>query len=724
MNIPFVRTIGAALSLIEKQVENTINLLEKEATVPFIARYRKDQTGGLDETQILAIKELLSSLQELEKRKEFVLKTIEEQNQLTTELKEKILQAKSLIELEDLYLPYKQKRKTRGVKAKEKGLEPLAKMLMSQTSDDVHYLAQRFVKGGNQSRLLSGTDEALQGARDIIAEWVNERISARNKMRKLFEREGILQSKITKKAKDLINENPTDSKAQEANKYKDYFDFSEVARKAKSHRILALFRGEKDGWLKVKIAPDSERALERLLPLFVRGSNEASQQVQLAVEDAYKRLLRPSLETEIRGQLKAKADEIAIEVFAGNLRELLLAPPVGAKKILAIDPGFRSGCKVVCLNEKGDFLKYQSIFPHPPQNKRLEAEEVIKKLINQYQIEVIAIGNGTAGRETEKIIQPITKGSGIEVYLVNEDGASIYSASKVAREEFPKEDLTVRGAISIGRRLMDPLAELVKIDAKSIGVGQYQYDVDQKALKNKLDATVESCVNSVGININTASKYILTYVSGLGNTLAQNIIDYRTQNKGISSRAELKKVPRMGAKSYEQSIGFLRVDNKKNPLDNSAVHPENYSLVKQIAKDLNCTIPDLIGNKELVGKIDAKKYISETVGALTFQDILNELLKPSRDPRQEAEVFEFDQNITDITDVISGMILPGIVTNVTNFGAFVDLGIKQNGLIHISNMSDTFVSDPSEILKVNQKIQAKVLDVDVARNRIGLKLED
>lgn len=715
MNNKFFIQISKTLGLKSHNVENTIKLIEEDATVPFIARYRKDNTGGLDETQILNIKTLLHELKELEKRKEFIIKTISEQGKLSKELERKIIECSKLIELEDIYLPFKLKRKTKATKAREQGLESLAKMLMAQNSNDVFSMASKFV-----NTEVSSEEQALQGARYIIAEWINERINARNKIRKLFQREAIIVSKITKKTKDLLKENKDQNKVKEINKYKDYFDFNESANRAKSHRILALFRAEKESFLKVKIEPLEEKAIDILKPIFIRDTNEASEQVILAIKESYKKLLKPSLETELRKQLKEKADKVAIDVFADNLRELLLASPVGAKKILAIDPGFRSGCKVVCLNEKGDFLKYETIFPHSPQLQKTQAEEIIKDLIKKYKIEVIAIGNGTAGRETEQLVKNL-KIENVKIYLVNEDGASIYSASKVAREEFPKQDITVRGSISIGRRLMDPLAELVKIDAKSIGVGQYQYDVDQKALKNKLDFVVESCVNSVGININTASKYILTYVSGLGETLAQNIINFRKENKRINSRKELKKVARMGAKSYEQSIGFLRVKNKANPLDDSAVHPENYSLVKEIAKDLKCSLPELIGNKELIHKIDKSKYLQK-VGSHTFNDIIAELTKPSRDPRSEAEVFEFDLNIKTINDIVTEMILPGIVTNVTNFGAFIDLGIKQNGLVHISNMSDTFISDPSEVLKVNQKIMVKVIEVDIQRARIGLSL--
>lgn len=705
MKTNFVKDIALQLQLKLHAVENTLNLLENDATIPFIARYRKDQTGGLDELQIQAIQELWQQLIVLEKRKAFILKTIEELNLLTPELKEKIFLANDLSLLEDIYLPFKQKRKSKASIAIEKGLEGLAKMLMTQNATDVLSMARRFI-----TEKVPNEQEALQGARDIIAEWVNERLTARAKMRLLFQQEAIVQSKWTKKDKD-----------NEAQKYKDYFDFFEQCQKIKSHRILAIFRGEDEGFLKVKIEPNQEKALDMLKPLFIRDTNAASEQVAQAIEEAYKRLLKPSLETELRQQLKEKADKVAIDVFAQNLTELLLAAPVGAKRTLAIDPGFKSGCKVVCLSEKGDFLKYETIFPHQPQNQREEAKHKLKTLIEKYAVEVIAIGNGTAGRETESLVKELDLAKNIAIYMVNEDGASIYSASKVAREEFPNEDVTVRGAISIGRRLMDPLAELVKIDAKSIGVGQYQYDVNQKALKNRLDTVVFSCVNNVGVNVNTASKYLLTYVSGLGETLAQNIIDYRKENKGIRSRNELKKVSRMGAKSYEQSIGFLRIEDAENPLDNSAVHPENYALVAQMAKDLNCTIKDLIGNTELIKKINASQYLTK-IGVMAFNDIIAELKKPSRDPRSEAETFAFDPFIKTINDIHLQMILPGIVSNVTPFGAFVDLGIKHNGLIHISNMSDTFIKDPSELLKVNQKIMAKVIDVDIQRGRIGLSL--
>ncbi|MGB0885998.1 MAG: Tex family protein, partial [Chitinophagales bacterium] len=665
-----IKTIAQALNFKHHFVENTINLLDEDASVPFIARYRKDNTGGLNETQILSIKEMLEQIKELEKRKKYILKAIDDQGKLTPELKAKIENTQELIVLEDLYLPFKLKRKTRGTTARDKGLEGLAKMLMTQNGNDVQAMAKRFL-----NKDVKTTEDALQGARDIIAEWVNERLSAREKMRKLFKREAIITSKLSKK-----------DKTEAAQKYRDYFEFSESSSKIKSHRLLAIFRGEKESFLKVKIEPNKAKAVDILKPMFVRDVNKASLEVEKALEDAYKRLLKPSLETELRKELKDKADKVAIDVFAENLKELLLAAPVGAKKTMGIDPGFRSGCKVVCLNEKGDFLKYESIFPHAPQVQKAKAEETLKALIQKYKIEVIAIGNGTAGRETERLVKNLNLDKSIQIYLVNEDGASIYSASEVAREEFPREDLTVRGAISIGRRLMDPLAELVKIDAKSIGVGQYQYDVNQKQLKNRLDAVVESCVNNVGVNINTASKYILTYISGLGETLAQNIIDYRKENKGISSRKELKKVARMGAKSYEQCIGFIRVNNPKNPLDNSAVHPENYDLVKTIAKDLNTNIENLIGNKELISKLNKTRYL-KNVGVMTLNDIINELQKPSRDPRSAAEAFSFDENIKTIADVVPRMILPGIVTNVTNFGAFIDLGIKQNGLVHISNMS-------------------------------------
>lgn len=704
MHKNIIQQIAQATQLATQNVENTIHLLSEDASIPFIARYRKDQTGNLDENQIIAIKKLWEEQKTLAKRKTFILKNLEEQKKLSDELKQKIEACTSLVYLEDLYLPFKQKRKTKAEMARQKGLEPLAKMLMAQQQNNIHQLAQGFVKNE-----VKTTEDALAGARYIIAEWVNERLSARNKIRQLFERNAIVSVKQKAKADE-----------EKVKKYKAYTSFSQKAKRCKSHQILAIFRGEKENILSVNIAPAEEDALVILEKIFLKNHSESTQQIKIALTDAYKRLLKPSLETELRQQLKLSADKVAIEVFAENLRELLLSPPIGEKQLLAIDPGFKSGCKMVALNKKGDFLDYKTIFPHPPQSQSIKASEDILAFINRYQIEAIAIGNGTAGRETEQFIKNLHLNENIKIYLVNEDGASIYSASKVAQEEFPNKDLTVRGAISIGRRLLDPLAELVKIDPKAIGVGQYQYDVNQKELKNSLDTVVISCVNAVGVNVNTASKYILTYVSGLGETLAQNIIDYRRKNKGISSRNELKKVARMGTKSFEQSIGFLRVENPKNPLDNSAVHPENYALVQQIAKNLNCEIKDLLNNTEWIKTIDYALY-KQLVGEHTFKDILNELQKPNRDPRGESQSFEF-ADIKSINDLHEGMILPCIVSNVTNFGAFVDLGIKQNGLIHISNLSTTFVSNPTDIVKVNQKLMAKVIEIDIERNRIAMSL--
>ncbi len=710
----YVKEVSARTHLPATKVEKVLGLLAEGATIPFIARYRKDTTGGMDEVAIQTVNACWAEVQLLEKRKEFVLKSIREQGKLTENLHKDIVACTSLTALEDLYLPYKQKRSTRAEKARNLGLEPLAKILMRQQNIDVLDAAKRFVWGD-----VKDTGEALRGARDIMAEWMNERIAVRDKLRSMFKRSSVIEAKITKKAKDLLEENGRPAK--EVNKYRDYFDFTEPASRSKSHRLLALFRAEKEGYLRLRIAPDEDHAIRWMHRYFCKGYSQATEQVELAAIDAYKRLLRPTLETEWRKTLKERADKVAIEVFAGNLRELMLAPPVGEKRILAIDPGFRTGCKVVCLSEKGDFLKYQTIFPHPPQSRIVEAKDQIQALVNQYAIQAIGIGNGTAGRETQSFVTSIAFGKEIPVYMVNEDGASIYSASEVAREEFPDLDVTVRGAISIGRRLMDPLSELVKIDPKSIGVGQYQHDVDQKMLRNTLDFVVRSCVNSVGVDVNTASKYLLTYVSGLGPTLAENIIRYRTEHGSFSSRNDLKKVPRMGAKAFQQCIGFLRVKNERNPLDNSAVHPENYEVVRQMAKDLGTTVNQLVGNPDKVNNIESSKY-EQQVGKHTLTDILEELGKPGRDPRSSAELFQFDQTIHVIYDLHPGLILPAIVTNVTNFGAFVDIGIKQNGLIHISNLSGTFVDDPSKIVRVNQKIKVEVLEVDIPRSRIALRL--
>lgn len=702
------RHISQTLHLPEQAVANTLKLLTEGATIPFISRYRKEATGGLDEVQITSIDTAYKKLQELSKRKETILNTIDEQGKLTNELRSRITQCMDATELEDIYLPYKPKRRTRAEVARNKGLEPLAKMLMSQNSNGIESMAMRFVKDE-----VKNTDEALQGARDIIAEWVNENERSRSLIRNIFAREARITSKVIA------------GKETEADKYRDYFDWSEPLSRCSSHRILAIRRGENDGFLRVSITPtDDTIAIERLERQFIRTNGECAKQISLAVRDSYKRLLRPSIETEYANSSKAKADEEAIRVFAANLKQLLLAAPLGQKRVLAIDPGFRTGCKVVCLDEQGNLLHNETIYPHPPKSDYTGAARKLTRLVEQYKIEAISIGNGTASRETEMFVTSQRYDRTLQVFVVSEDGASIYSASQVAREEFPDYDVTVRGAVSIGRRLMDPLAELVKIDPKSIGVGQYQYDVNQNELKASLDRTVEYCVNSVGVNVNTASKHLLTYISGLGATLAQNIVNYRTEHGPFSSRSELKRVPRMGEKSYEQSVGFLRIPGAKNPLDNSAVHPERYSLVEQMAKDLRCTVSELITNTELRAKIDINRYTSSTVGLPTLQDILCELEKPGRDPRQAIEVWNFDERIRTIDDIKAGMVLPGIVTNVTNFGCFVDIGIKENGLVHVSQLADRFVSDPTSIVSVHQHVTVRVLEVDNTRKRISLSMKD
>ena len=705
----FSRTIAAELKLPEHRTANTLKLLQGGATIPFISRYRKEATGGLDEVQIGDIQTRYEKLCELSKRKETILSTIEEQGKLTTELKARITACWNATELEDIYLPFKPKRKTRAEAARAKGLEPLALLLMMQKENNLKAKVHAFVKGD-----VKDEEDALKGARDILAEQVSEDERSRHLMRNKFQRQAIIQAKVVK-----------GKEADEASaKYRDYFDFSEPLKKCSSHRLLALRRGESEGVLKVSIFPEDEESCnERLQRLFVRANNECSRQVEEAVSDAYKRLLKPSIETEFAALSKEKADEEAIRVFAENLRQLLLAPPLGQKRVMGIDPGFRTGCKVVCLDAQGTLLHNEAIYPHPPKSEYAQAARKLVKLVEQYKIEAIAIGNGTASRETEQFVTSQRYDREVQVFVVSEDGASIYSASKTAREEFPDYDVTVRGAVSIGRRLMDPLAELVKIDAKSIGVGQYQHDVDQTKLKAALDQTVESCVNLVGVNVNTASKHLLTYVSGLGPTLAQNIVDYRTANGPFESRRQLLKVPRMGAKAYEQCAGFLRIPQAKNPLDNSAVHPESYPIVEQMAKDLHCTVNDLIKNKELRSKIDPKKYITDTVGLPTLTDILQELDKPGRDPRQKIQVFEFDKNVRTLDDLQEGMELPGIVTNITNFGCFVDIGIKENGLVHISQLADRFVSDPTEVVRIHQHVRVKVLNIDHERKRIQLTMK-
>lgn len=705
----FSQMIAAELKLPAHRIANTLKLLQGGATIPFISRYRKEATGGLDEVQIGDIQTRYEKLCELSKRKETVLSTIEEQGKLTPELKARISACWNATELEDIYLPFKPKRKTRAEAARAKGLEPLALLLMMQKENNLAAKVRNFVKGE-----VKDEEDALKGARDILAEQISEDERSRNLMRNQFQRQALIQSKVVK-----------GKEAEEASaKYRDYFDFCEPLKKCSSHRLLALRRGESEGVLKVTIFPeDEDMCNERLQRLFVRANNECAHQVEEALTDAYKRLLKPAIETEFAALSKEKADEEAIRVFAENLRQLLLAPPLGQKRVMGIDPGFRTGCKVVCLDAQGTLLHNEAIYPHPPKSEYAQAARKIVKLVEQYKIEAIAIGNGTASRETEQFVTSQRYDREVQVFVVSEDGASIYSASKTAREEFPDYDVTVRGAVSIGRRLMDPLAELVKIDAKSIGVGQYQHDVDQTKLKASLDQTVESCVNLVGVNVNTASKHLLTYVSGLGPTLAQNIVDYRIENGPFESRRQLLKVPRMGAKAYEQCAGFLRIPQAKNPLDNSAVHPESYPIVEQMAKDLNCTVADLIKNKELRSKIDLKKYVTDTVGLPTLTDILQELDKPGRDPRQKIQVFEFDKNVRTLDDLQEGMELPGIVTNITNFGCFVDIGIKENGLVHVSQLADRFVSNPADVVRIHQHVRVKVMSIDHERKRIQLTMK-
>ena len=705
----FSQMIAAELKLPAHRIANTLKLLQGGATIPFISRYRKEATGGLDEVQIGDIQTRYEKLCELSKRKETVLSTIEEQGKLTPELKARISACWNTTELEDIYLPFKPKRKTRAEAARAKGLEPLALLLMMQKENNLAAKVRNFVKGE-----VKDEEDALKGARDILAEQISEDERSRNLMRNQFQRQALIQSKVVK-----------GKEAEEASaKYRDYFDFCEPLKKCSSHRLLALRRGESEGVLKVTIFPeDEDMCNERLQRLFVRANNDCAHQVEEALTDAYKRLLKPAIETEFAALSKEKADEEAIRVFAENLRQLLLAPPLGQKRVMGIDPGFRTGCKVVCLDAQGTLLHNEAIYPHPPKSEYAQAARKIVKLVEQYKIEAIAIGNGTASRETEQFVTSQRYDREVQVFVVSEDGASIYSASKTAREEFPDYDVTVRGAVSIGRRLMDPLAELVKIDAKSIGVGQYQHDVDQTKLKASLDQTVESCVNLVGVNVNTASKHLLTYVSGLGPTLAQNIVDYRTENGPFESRRQLLKVPRMGAKAYEQCAGFLRIPQAKNPLDNSAVHPESYPIVEQMAKDLNCTVADLIKDKELRSKIDLKKYVTDTIGLPTLTDILQELDKPGRDPRQKIQVFEFDKNVRTLDDLQEGMELPGIVTNITNFGCFVDIGIKENGLVHVSQLADRFVNNPADVVRIHQHVRVKVMSIDHERKRIQLTMK-
>lgn len=702
----FHRQIAGMLPIAEKQIAATIELLDEGATIPFISRYRKEKTGGLNEVEIENIRSCYDKLKETAKRKETIIATIEEQGQLTPELRKRIDATWDATELEDIYLPYKPKRKTRAEAARQKGLEPLATLLMLQRETQPEAQAAHYVKGE-----VKDAEDALKGARDIIAEHVSEDERARNSIRSIFTRQATLTAKVTK------------GKEQEAANYRDYFDYSESLRRCSSHRLLAIRRAEAEGLLKVSISPDDDECLDRLDRQFVKGRNASSQQVAEAVKDAYKRLLKPSIETEFAAISKEKADDEAIQVFTANLRQLLLAPPLGQKRMMGIDPGFRTGCKVVCLDAQGNLLHNENIYPHPPVSKGKEAMARLSKMIEAYQIEAIAIGNGTASRETEEFLKKMTFPRNVQIFVVSEQGASIYSASKIAREEFPDYDVTVRGAVSIARRLMDPLAELVKIDPKSIGVGQYQHDVDQTKLKKSLDQTVESCVNLVGVNLNTASSHLLTYISGLGPQLAQNIVNYRQQNGPFASRKELLKVPRMGAKAFEQCAGFLRIAGGKNPLDNTAVHPESYHIVEQMAHDLGCTVDTLIADKELRRKVELKKYVTTEVGMPTLQDIMQELDKPGRDPRGTIKAFEFDSSVHTIDDLREGMELPGIVGNITNFGAFVDIGIKENGLIHLSQMADRYVSNPADILSIHQHIRVKVLGIDKERKRIQLTLK-
>lgn len=707
MNTKHIALISTELGISARSAENTMNLLAEGATVPFISRYRKEVTGSLDEVQIGRIEDLKKRYQEVDDRREFIIKTITEQEKMTPELQQKLEGIWNLAELEDIYLPYKPKRKTRATVAIEKGLEPLAKIIFEQKEGAPDALAEQYINDK-----VASTDEALKGARDIIAEWINENAEVRDKLRKLFTHTAVLSSKVI------------EGKEEEGNKYKDYFDFKEPLTSLPSHRVLAVLRAESEGILYGAIQPEEEEAVEIINKQFVTGSGACGVHMQKAVTDSYKRLLRPSLENEFRAQAKEKADTEAIDVFAENLRQLLLAAPLGPKPVIAVDPGYRTGCKVVALDEQGNMLDNDVIFPLEKNYKRDDAEALLKNWARKYNTAAIAVGNGTAGRETEEFVKKIDFGTKIIIFMVNESGASVYSASEVAREEFPDHDVTVRGAVSIGRRLIDPLAELVKIDPKSIGVGQYQHDVNQSHLKQSLDRVVVSCVNNVGVNLNTASKHLLAYVSGLGPSLAENIVKFRKENGAFRNRASLKKVPRLGEKAFEQCAGFLRIENGDNPLDNSAVHPERYALIEAMATQQQCSVQDLMSKEDLRKKINLKGYVSEEVGLLTLEDIMKELDKPSRDPRDEIAIFEYAEGIHSMEDVKAGMTLPGVVTNITAFGAFVDIGVKQDGLVHISHLSNKFVSNPNEVVKLNQKVTVTVLEIDVARKRISLSMKD
>lgn len=699
--------IQKSLSISDKNIHATLKLLGEDCTIPFISRYRKDATGNLDEVQIEQIAKLNAQFEELIKRKESILKSIEEQNALSPELKQRIEESFDLQELEDLYLPYKKRRKTKADTAKEKGLEPLAKMIMSQKPNDLHLLASKYLNPE-----IASVEDALQGARDIIAEWINENGYVRKNLRRLFQRKAMISSKVVKAKKD----------EEAAQKFSQYFEWEENLTRIPSHRLLAILRAETEGFVKTKIEIDKDEALDLIENAILKSNNECTEQIAIAISDSYKRLLEPAISNETLQEAKQKADEKAINIFSENLRQLLLAPPLGEKRILAIDPGYRSGCKVVCLDEKGDLLHNETIFPHAPQNEAGMAMKKIRSMVNAYNIQAISIGNGTASRETEFFIKKIAFDTPPQVFVVSEAGASVYSASKIARDEFPNFDVTVRGAVSIGRRLSDPLAELVKIDAKSIGVGQYQHDVDQTQLKNELDTTVMKCVNSVGINLNTASKSLLSYVSGISEKMAENIVNYRAENGAFEDRKQLKKVPRLGEKAYQQAAAFIRIANGKNPLDNSAVHPEAYPVVEKMAKELGIKTIDLIANKDKIASINPEKYTTETIGILGIKDILKELEKPGLDPRKAAKVFEFNPTVKTIKDLKPGMILPGIVNNITAFGCFVDLGIKESGLVHISQLKEGFVSDVSEVVKLHQHVQVRVTEVDEARKRVQLSM--
>lgn len=699
--------IKKTLSISDKSINATLKLLSEDCTIPFISRYRKDATGNLDEIQIEQIFKLNKQFEDIVKRKESILKSIEEQDALSPELKTRIEESFDIQELEDLYLPFKKRRKTKADAAKEKGLEPLAKIIMSQKAQDIQFLASKYLNDQ-----VSSEEEALQGARDIMAEWINENMYVRKNLRRLFQRKATVTSKVVKAKKD-------DEGAQ---KFSQYFEWEESLNRTPSHRLLAMLRAETEGYVKINIGIDKDEALDFIENAIIKSKNESSEQIALAIKDSYKRLLEPAISNETLQEAKEKADKKAIEIFSENLSQLLLAPPLGEKRILAIDPGFKSGCKVVCLDEKGDLLHNETIYPHAPQNESGMAMKKIRSMVNAYHIQAISIGNGTASRETEFFIKKIAFDKPLQVFVVSEAGASVYSASKIARDEFPSFDVTVRGAVSIGRRLSDPLAELVKIDAKSIGVGQYQHDVDQTQLKNELDSTVMKCVNSIGINLNTASKSLLSYVSGIGEKMAENIVNYRAENGAFENRKQLKEVPRLGEKAFQQAAAFIRITNSENPLDNSAVHPEAYGIIEKMAKDLGIKTNELVANKEKINLIQPEKYITEDIGILGIKDILKELEKPGLDPRKAAKVFEFDPNVKKITDLKTGMILPGIVNNITAFGCFVDLGIKESGLVHISQLKDGFVSDVNEVVKLHQHVQVRVTEVDEARKRIQLSM--